>query len=98
VGGEAFRFGERLDDGSDPAQAGGGEFLHGDDFDEVEDAETATEAGGACGGEDVVSAGSVVSGRLRRVVADEDGAGVAQGGEIAAGERDVLAGDGVGPV
>jgi hypothetical protein len=68
-------------------------------FDEVEYAEAAAHAAVAAGGEDVVGPADIVAHRLRRVMADEDGAGILDPAQIGAGvDRQVLGGEPVGQV
>ena len=81
MGLEPFGAGQRGDGGREAGQCRGGQFPHGDDFHEIGDGETSTDACRAAGGEDVIGAGAVVTGGFGAVRADEDAAGVADRGE-----------------
>ena len=94
---QTFSFGERDSCGTESPQAVRLIFLHGDDLEEVGDAEASAHASEAAGGECVVGAGDVVAERLRRIWADEDGAGVADPCEVGfAVDGEVFGGESVG--
>ncbi len=57
------------------------ELLDGDYLHEVGDGETAADARGAGGGQDVIGTGGVIAGGFRTVGADEDAAGMTDAGE-----------------
>src|SRR5581483_5990969 len=77
VRGEALRAGDLRGGGPQPAQARGIDGDDARDLDEVVHPERRGVAAGACRRHDVARAGGVVAERLRRVLADEDAAGVA---------------------
>src|SRR6266576_5296602 len=94
---ETLDLGQRFHGFSYLVQAVAGKFLDGDELDEVENTEAAAEAGLPGSWQNVVGAGGVIARSLRRVVANEDGAGVSNEREIFASGRDVLGGESVCP-
>src|SRR5437660_12135898 len=98
MGLETLDLGQRFHGFSYLVQAVAGEFLDGDELDEVENTKAAAEAGLPGGWQNVVGTGGVIARSLRRVVANEDGACVSNEWYIFASDRDVLGGKGVCPV
>ncbi len=76
MAGETFGIGEQRGLGAENAESLRGILLHGDELDEVVDAEAAADAGHAAGGQGVIGAGDVIAHGLRRPAADEDRARV----------------------
>ena len=76
VAGEAFGFGEQHRFRSEGAERFLIVLLHGDELDEVVDAQAAAHARGAAGGQSVIGAGDVIAHGLRGPAADENGTGV----------------------
>ncbi len=72
-------------------------LLHGDDLQEVVDAQPAAKAGGAGSGQNMIRPGGIVPGRLRRIVADENRARTVHPGEIVIVDREVFGSDAVDP-
>ena len=95
--GEALSLGEAFDSLRDVAQAGLRKLLHGDQLQEIEDAEASAKARLTCRGQDVIGAGGVISGSLWGIVTDEDGSGVLNEGNIVAIDGDVLRREFIGP-
>src|SRR5260370_22961721 len=69
---ETLGFRERQHDWRDGLQAGRGKMLHGDGLQEILHAQAAAKASCCAGGQDVIRAGSVITCRLGRVVADKN--------------------------
>ena len=92
MGPEPFNLRKSFDRLSYLVQTIAREFLDGYELDEIENAETATEAGLPGGGQNVVGAGGVIAHGLRRVVANEDGACVSNVRQVFARDGDVLGG------
>ena len=72
----AFGFGKADGVGAESCESLRRVLLDGDEFDEIHDAEASADGCHAAGGEGVVWSGDVVAHGLRRMVADEDAAGV----------------------
>src|SRR4051812_14781370 len=87
---EAFGRGERLDDWRDFAEAVARYLLHGDNFHEVERAESTAITRDTASGQGVIRASGVVAERLRGIVTDEDGACRGDVVEVFARYGDVL--------
>ena len=61
---QSFRICQGLDDRGDPLQTGPRKPLNADDFYVIENAEPASEAGSAAGGENVIRARRIIARRL----------------------------------
>jgi len=96
---EAFCFSKNDGGWTESVDARGGVLLHGDDFEEVCDAQPSADRSERTGGQGVIGAGNVVSQRLRGMWADEDRAGVADPGEVGVGvDGEMFGGEAVGDV
>src|SRR5437762_12829194 len=95
---QTFCLRQRFDDRRDPFQAGPRKFLHADHLYEVENTEATAQPGGAASRQDVIGSRSVVTGSLRRIVADKYGTSTANESKIATINGDVFGSDRVGPV